>query len=284
MQRVSSGYTIIEVLIFLAISGVLILSSIFFLSGREASNQFAASMRDMQSKMQDWINDATTGFAGSANASSGLGTANCNTPSQGGRPRIMASGGGPNTPDCIFLGKAIQFTDDNSPPTSGQESKVYAYPIFGTRVNPSGDLVSNLTEAMPVAADGVGNNGTAKLTEEFDLGGSTKVLSIKSAGGTSHMAAFFLSLGQQTIGINGNEDLAAWQYNLPSNALPANQDGPNGDVEKCVDMISPCGNPVPLQNWQICFGNGNNNDTAVLTVSSDTGLGATTDLVFKACS
>lgn len=283
MQRVSNGYTIIEVLIFLAISGMLLIIAFTFLSGSEAHTRFSQSMHDMQSKIQDWTNDVTTGFAGNISGTTN-GSIHCKLAGQ--KPQITDNGNPSGNPDCIFLGKAIQFTDSNSPPISGQESKVYAYSIFGRRLDSSGNLVGDLADANPTAATGVGNNGKTDLTEEYDIGGGAKVLSVTSAGvANSHMAGFFLSFNQLNNSTNGSEDLKAYQYSLTNNnAKPADQDSAQGPVDTCISLATPCDTLNALQSWVICFGNDSNNDTAVLTISSSNGTGATTNLEFKACS
>ena len=165
----------IEVLIFLAISSFLLVVSITFLSGREDQNRFSQSMRDIQSKFQDWINDVSTGYPGATSGNTGLSSLRCDIPSGNGRINVKSVGVGPRTPDCIFLGKAIQVTTVASPPSSGQESKIYAYSVFGRRVLTAGGeerLVSNLVEAVPVPVVGIpGVSGSwVDFTEAYDLG------------------------------------------------------------------------------------------------------------------
>ncbi|HEX4774669.1 MAG TPA: hypothetical protein VH234_04075, partial [Candidatus Saccharimonadales bacterium] len=142
MQRVSGGYTILEVTIFLAISVALLGSIVALLNGRQAQVEFDQKMHDTQSKMQSWLNDVSNGFPGG-------------DPSQlkcalngGGRPVVTV--GSPNSsPDCVFLGKALQFSD-----TPGQNDTISAYSIFGRRLNSSNQLPTNLTDANPEPAVG----------------------------------------------------------------------------------------------------------------------------------
>lgn len=281
MQRVSGGYTIIEVTIVLAVSVALLAMSMTFLSGREGHTRFSQSMRDMQSKMQDWLNDVSTGNAGGVSGTN-IGDIHCKL--AGSLPQIKNTGSPPGDPDCIFLGKAIQFTDKNSPPTADQDKKIYVYSVFGRRVLGSGDPVGSLLEANPVPATGLGANGNQSFTEEYNIQGGTKVKSITDgSGGTSHMAGFYLSFNQLAANKNGSQDIRSYQYNLSSNQIPANASG--GDiVNNCVQLRDPCaGTPASLTNWQICFENDSNNDTAVLSVTSNNGLGVSTNLEFKAC-
>ncbi|MBX4197100.1 hypothetical protein KW801_00905 [Candidatus Saccharibacteria bacterium] len=278
MQRVSGGYTIIEVIIFLAVSSALLLVSLIFLSGREGHVRFSQSMRDMQSKVQDWVNDVTDGFPVATDASY-----NC----QAGGSSVVINQGARNInspPTCIFLGKAIQFTDAPS-------NLVYTYSVFGQRLDSSNELVSNMRDTAPVPAIGLGTNtGDAHLTDIYTINGGAEVKSISGivngSAFPSHMAGFYLSLNtEKSIGQNGNTDLKAFQYKLQGSSA-----GDSQEVTDCIKMISslcklppPQINPPALSKWEICFDNGSNGDTAVLTVNSTNGFGATTKLEFKAC-
>ncbi len=280
MQRVSGGYTIVEVIIVLGVSSLLILLSITFLSGRDGQVRFSQSMRDMQSKMQDWVNDVTTGFP------TGTDTAyNCKAGAAS-SPAIDSTPRNPDdSPECIFLGKAIQFVDGSG--------TVYAYPVFGRRLDAAGGLSSNLKDASPMPAIGSGAGvptGTAQLTEEYQLNGNAKVKSASSSTTgslTSHMAGYYLSLANDTSGSqDGASQLKAYQYPL-SAAAPKSV-----TVADCINMkaagVCPLGvglnEPTAMADWKICFNNDANSDTALLTVSGGkNGFGATTKLEYTPC-
>ena len=331
MQSVSSGYTplksrrkiggftIVEIIIFLAISGVLFGAAVTFLSGSDAHNRFSQSMRDTQSKIQDYLNDIPTGFANGTGGTSGQ--SHCK--STGGFIHIdkdPANASPPqNTGDCIFLGKAIQFTDTTDPADSdqlaGQESQIYAYSVFGNRTityrTEDTRPVVNLSEANPFAAantgSGANGSGNADLTEEYTITGGAKVKRIVQSsgvavdathpGGDSHLAGFFLSFNQLVAANSGSASLTAYQYPIGGNHVPANLTSSSHyiDIDKCIRLDTnplngvDCrlfGNataPPPMTNWQICFDNSSNNDTAILTISSVSGLNVATKLDFTPC-
>jgi hypothetical protein len=311
MQSVSSGYTIVEVIIFLAISGALLISSIAFLSGTEGHNRFSQSMRDSQSKIQDLMNDIPTGFSGGTGGTSGQ--AHCfSTPGKIQIDNGPARSGNPNETngDCIFLGKAIQFTDVTDPAASGQaaaqESQIFVYSIFGIRTITlsSGDIrpVANLKEASPFVAVASGScascSGTADLTEEYTITGGAKVKKIvKSsgvAGDDSHLAGFFLSFNQLSGTSSGSSSLQAFQYPIAGNHIAGNvSSGPNNDIDTCTNLdqnlsvnckvTAPATSPPPMSDWEICFENDSNGDTAVLSLRSVGGLNVTTKLEFTPC-
>jgi hypothetical protein len=296
MLKVFGGYTILEVMIFLVISTALIASATVAVGGSSGHTQFNQGMRDVNSKIQDWIGNVINGFPGDNQQSY-----NCTAPGNS-RPTINL-GSGSTTPDCIFIGKAIQFTDSSSAPTPDQPSKIYAYSVFGTRTFKDGGgnttLSDNLYDSNPIAATGQFSSGQ-DLTEVFTMTGGLKILSINSTSSLgsahSHLIGFFSSFNtEQNTTQNGAESLNAFAFPIDSNEVPANSNG-GSTIAHCLELASnsaTCKLPVAgdpnlwppsLQSVQICFGNDNNNDTAVLTISSNNGLGAQTAVDYKVCS
>ncbi len=311
----SGGYTIVETMIFLAVSAFILFISFIFLSGRDDHVRFQTSMRDTQSKIQDWLNDVTDGFAGGSNGVNG----NYHCFSNGGKIEIdtgQANPANPNQSDaeCIFLGKAIQVTDDTSSTAPDQNKKLYAYSVFGDRTISDGTdtrLVANLEEAKPFAAVSDGSCGQcADLSEEYDLNGTTKVLKVTSSkidpdtgsvvtGGLSHLAGFYLSFNKLAANQNGNSDIRPYLYNLNESAYPATDSGNGLRVRDCISLqgtdcprpftrggggSTPSQWPESLSSWQICFGNDSNDDQALLTITSSNGVGVDTKLEFKTCN
>lgn len=276
MQRVTEGFTIVEVMIVTAVSVILVGVSMTFLSGREGHTRFSQNMRDMQSKMQSWLDDVSNGFP--------YGTTSAYHCQLGGSAVQIINGARPAGAggDCIFLGKAIQFVDGPA------NNSVYAYSVFGRRLSPSsGDLSANIQDTGSVPAANTGDTGSAQLTETYTLGSGTTVKGIAKSSGVggdiSHIAGFYLSLNtDQAIGQNGETNLKAYQYNIGNTA------GISGQAVACIENHSPCGlgtgtEQLPLTDWEICFENNSNADTALLTVSTVAGLGPSTKLEFKAC-
>lgn len=95
------GYTIIETLIFLAISSLLFLSAVSTIGGRQASVQFTQATRDAQSKIQELINQVSTGYYPSAGYT-------C-TASVAGLSFTNISSVQGTSKDCVFLGKVLKL-------------------------------------------------------------------------------------------------------------------------------------------------------------------------------
>jgi hypothetical protein len=124
VRRNSSGYTVIEVLLFLAISGFMFAVAAVFISGKQADSEFRQGMNDINSQVTDVINSVSNGFYPSngdfsCNASSGAPTV---TPLTGGTTQDQGSNKG-----CVFMGKIIQFgTPDSSGAKDGSQFRVYS--------------------------------------------------------------------------------------------------------------------------------------------------------------
>jgi hypothetical protein len=289
MQRVSAGYTILEVMIFLAVSAALLGASMNLVSGKQSQVQFDQSVRDTVSKLQDWINDVPTGFTGGD-----PGQLNCRI--QGNTPRIDT--GGPSAaPECIFVGKAVQFTDKSVSDT--QSGFLYAYSVFGRRLDSStNQLTANLVDANPMPAVGQANAGNADLTETFSLG-SAQVKSVTSSaiipttpavtpsGFTdSHLIGFFSSFNTDTNSSqNGNEDLNVFQFDFNNSDVqtPGNQPGGSG-IRNCLQLIAASckipnwvGNsswwPERVKTFIVCLTD--NKHTAQISITSSNGFNAT---------
>lgn len=108
------GYTVVEVMIFLAVSGALIIVAFTFMNGRLDRTRFSQAVVELEEQLQDTFNDASTGFYPSGE--------NFNCYKQA--PR---AGDGATVPDfsnvdeglgsnegCIFVGKLVHFFTDGS--------------------------------------------------------------------------------------------------------------------------------------------------------------------------
>lgn len=89
------GFTIVETMVVLAVTGVLFVSVVMLVAGRQQKAQFDQAVNNIKAQIETVINEAQTGYPGNAISCRYAG----NTPTA-------------TTPDnsCIFLGKAVQFT------------------------------------------------------------------------------------------------------------------------------------------------------------------------------
>lgn len=151
----TSGYTIIEVMIFFVITAVLLISALAVFQGQQAKAQFTTGVRETDAQIRTIINEIGSGYF--PDQSSFTCTAGPNGPEISESDSDQGTNSG-----CIFLGKAIQFgvrgsgcdAAVHSPPalSNVEGCRTYnVYSVAGLRQNADGSKkeVQNLTEAQP---------------------------------------------------------------------------------------------------------------------------------------
>jgi hypothetical protein len=284
MQRTFGGYTLIEVMIFLAVSTVLLAVTIVAIRGQQAHTEFISGMNDVNTKFQQWVDQVVNGLSGSgASPTSATTNIKCsvNEASNVALPQLQPSNGGERggNPQCIFLGKVIHINDQ----ASANNNHIYTYTVIGRRnstdVNGNLSNSKDLVSARPVAAAG----SPVDLTEDYNIPNGVKILGVDNTNGgtTSHLGGFFISFNNETIN-NGATGLAAVQYPFTSNAA-AN----NSSVTNCIalSVASPCAAPPTpnlwlMSKWKILFGSPRGDDTACLIVTSSQGVGVSTQVKY----
>ncbi len=134
----SSGFTIIEVMIVLAVTGLLFLSATALISGRTDQTEFDQSSRAFQQQMQDTINEVATG---TYTSTSGATNYSCTV---AGKLVFGPGGNGQGTNDqCEFIGKLLAFGLGSS------HDGVDTYSLAGARQDSSGNETSSLSNAFP---------------------------------------------------------------------------------------------------------------------------------------
>ncbi len=108
MLGVGKGYTIVEALIFLAVSGALLISAMALISGKQERTRFANSVDDIGQRLGDIFNDVSTGFYPSADNLKCLDNNPSATASDISITIDPAIAKGTNSA-CVFSGKLINF-------------------------------------------------------------------------------------------------------------------------------------------------------------------------------
>ena len=138
-SKTSSGFTIVEVMIVLAVTALMFVSVALVINGKQQSAEFESSIRDTKSQIQQVINEAASGYPNY--------TGNCMFSSNS----IVTNGTG--TTYCTFLGKLLHFSNDNS----GMYS---VYPIVADKSQlDSATSTSTLANVKPqLLVAGLGTN------------------------------------------------------------------------------------------------------------------------------
>ncbi|MDB5168684.1 MAG: hypothetical protein JWO41_40 [Candidatus Saccharibacteria bacterium] len=159
-----SGYTIIEVMIFMAISGIMFMMAATFISGKQGAAQFRQSMNDMNGQVQAIMNEVANGeysSLGANNCTASTVTNSAPTIKAGTRPQ--GSNGG-----CTFLGKVVQFHLNSSPSALSTDDTQFAiYTAVARQTNvTTTDSVDSFANASPMVVDtkATGNPASVNLT------------------------------------------------------------------------------------------------------------------------
>jgi type II secretory pathway pseudopilin PulG len=170
------GYTIVEVMLFMAISGLMFVLAANFISGKQSKAEFKQGLNDLNSQLQTTINDVSNGFYPSNNsftctAGTGVGSDISIVP-------IAAQQG--SNKGCVFLGKVIQIGAKDV--TRGPDDHAYdVYSVGGRqfRGDPTDPTVPvNFAEARP--------KPITSITEKNKLSNGMQVIKMFSDSVSNH--------------------------------------------------------------------------------------------------
>ncbi len=263
------GYTIIEVMIFMAVSGFMFVIAAAFISDKQSKAEFKQSMSAINSQVQSVINDVSNGFYPSNSDFT------CQAASSG-APTLSQSS--PNNPQgtnrgCVFGGKVIQFGTHN---TNNKGYNIYSIAERQFASGGSTDtLPTNFTEAQPVVASDSASPPNFNLTEKNTLEWGTKVCGLMSGGLPINAIGFFQSFG--SYGSGGSLKSGAQSINVvPITGTSTN--GGEGESEMAAEVINlGTSNPSPelRPNIVVAFDSGNG-QYATLTIGGGNGQRLTT--------
>lgn len=143
MNRVRSeraGYTILETMIFLLVSGILFFSAMLLVNGQQNKTEFTTVVRDFDTKLQSVIGNVSSGYYN--NPGSVTCTVAAGPPRQ---PQITSTPSvqGQNE-GCTFVGQYITLP---TPPAPADNFTITSH--AGLRLNDAGEEVQSLAEARP---------------------------------------------------------------------------------------------------------------------------------------
>lgn len=251
------GFTIIETLIVLAVTGGLFIMAAALISNRQNKAQFSEGIRDVESRIQQIISEVSTGYYPNN------GNFRCTEQADG--PRLENVGGTQGTnEDCIFLGKVMHFAVD-----SDDSSQVNVYSLVGLREKvSSSDLVDSLTDARPrlVAEGNSDPDGT--IPNVFDIVRVPYGLTVEwmRYNGTNTAAAVgFVS----RLGASLGDDDTSQQIDLLVIPGPAGTD--KGETQlNTVDRVKTSVRTSPVVNppggVKICLRSGGTEQSAIISI------------------
>jgi prepilin-type N-terminal cleavage/methylation domain-containing protein len=137
------GYTIIEVMIVLAVSSLMFLIAASFINGKQARTAFTQGVNTMASNLQTMIEDISNGHYSDVSFS-------CTNPA-GTSLHLTGGGAGQGTnPDCVFLGKVVHFAVKNPSNPSTPERYYEVFSLAGARTDKT--VSPNIPQTNPLNA------------------------------------------------------------------------------------------------------------------------------------
>lgn len=149
------GYTIVEVMIFLAVSSFMFVIAAAFVSGKQGQAEFKQGVNDLASQLETTINNVADGYYPA------VGFVNCNASSASLVYSFVSQSStseGGNI-GCVYMGQAIQFNSSPSDPSVysiytvvGRQFSTDAYNTTGPQdgsVGDLSDLPTTLSAAQP---------------------------------------------------------------------------------------------------------------------------------------
>jgi prepilin-type N-terminal cleavage/methylation domain-containing protein len=246
------GFTIVEVLIVLGISGVIMAATLPFISNKQNNTQFTVGIRQIQNQLQDILNNVSTGnvtVPASVNYS-------C-TSSNGAGPVITNTSSSLGTNfGCQYIGIGIYF----------DAKSMQIIPIIGQKYSDSSNTkVTSLASAKPCPLVNMGSTGVcsqvngastvnypSSITMSKYSGGTGKglvaiysITSISSEASNGSGGVDLLNLGLNAsigTGIPNSGNILASTYNLPIDICFNSGTNSNSGVIH----LSPKGNPTSV--------------------------------------
>lgn len=265
-RRGQQGFTIVETLVVLSVTGFLFAGAVIFVSGKQRNTEFSQAVGDVKSQVQQALGEVSSGYYASN------GRLACTI--QAGKPRIVDSAQeqGSNE-DCIFMGKVLQFKVLGTNPEAFN-----VYTMVGLREHVTTSSV-NIAAAKPrLAARTTGDPGNTADLYTVNLLRNGLVVEEMYYGGdpAKKIGAVGFASGLASLGM---ED-ASQQVNIvaiPGTSLNLDKvDGVKAVNDKLVTIDTALAATVvnPAKGVQICFKGGGNKQWMLMTIGGSNRLNA----------
>jgi hypothetical protein len=185
----SQGYTIVEVMVFLIISGSMFLMAAAFVNGKQGKAEFRQGLNEINQQVTQIVNDVNNGLYPWRS------TITCTANNTGSAP-VFGSGTSSQGENqgCVFLGKVIQF--------GTQENTDHGYNIYSVAARQyvtsaaDGTVPTKFSEAQPQVI----RTATSDPTEYDRLGFGLRVTNMLNHGSSINAFALFSSFGNYASG------------------------------------------------------------------------------------
>ena len=257
------GYTIVEVLIVLAVTSALLASAMYFFNGRSGRLAFENDITAFQTKLDDIINNVASGYYAS--------TSNFTCTSSSSGPSIStgsSSARGTNAA-CQFLGRGVHLNTNFT-------NYYYVHNIIGLRQVAGGtNLVTSLTEAQPkLLSDG--STSTVETAEKVAFNSSELVhtRATTTTGATYTDRGFLGFISSFPTITAGNTDPGAQSVGLYTvyNSVATSTIDISQSKNTVVDWFNATFDAtkvISINKFEICFKSLGSGQYGIVTVGQD---------------
>lgn len=244
------GFTIVETMVVLAVTGGLFVMIVATLSGRQRSNEFIQSINDVRTRIQQVISETQNGYyanMGDFQCSGAGGTVNIT------KPAISPAQG--ENQDCVFLGKVIQFGVGSG---NGEQARVY--PIVGLR---------KATTFAAAAPTPVYRSGVVDESTYFDMKYGLQMVKMLSRNVEIGAFGVLSSLDSSNPGKSGDQQFSVY-------GVHGTKPTPGYDKDQAAQRVknafgSGLYDTNPSGGVKICFSSGGTNQYGLITVGDNGG-------------
>lgn len=269
MKRMSSGgFTIVESMVVLGVTGLLFISLAAMTSGQQSKARFRAAMTDIVTQIQSQINEVATGYYPNASNFS------CSTRTGSVNVTGGANAQGTNS-DCTFLGRALMYAQRNPAGDPVDPEQYGIYTLVGMR-KVSGREPLTLAEAgtRPLAPGVRYNSGWTDLTEVKTLSHGVQAVSMKSKGVLQDLAGFAVvaapnqQVAYDSAGVAESGTVIPSIIPIPRGTGAAVGLTPKANADALVEALGlPTSTADASQGpIEICFRSGTTNQSALVVI------------------
>ncbi len=230
-RHLSRGFTIVETMIYLAVTSLLLVSALGLVAGSQNKTEFNTAINQLNQQIGDVINNVANGYYANINNVA----TNWTCSGSSGTPSFSnTTGGGKGTNQgCIFVGRAMKFSDS--------EEKFYIFNMAGVRQVDDGSgnkhEVTNMKESQPVAITQIHHGHSFPETvETIPLQSGLKVAAIqyKANAGVQNTGGMVFYSTLATLNDKGQLKNGSQSVNfapIPNNNLGDDSEAFVGKVE-----------------------------------------------------
>jgi len=251
--RKQRGFTIVETLIVLAVTGLMFLLAVVAINGKQNQAEFNQAINDIRSQVQQEIDQVAAGDYPNTNNFTCNGTL--------GTLKILPGTNKQGSNDgCVYLGKVLQFGVHGN---GASPQQYISYTIAGLQDNNGSLTAAKPTAIAPGITTNVGGSfPNASVTNILHNG--LTVVKMTSGGNNIGAVAFISNLGQYSGGslLSGSQQISL---------IPVTGSYWDKTSRETVDAINKnlaTSTQNPSGGVQICFASGGTQQSGLMTIGS----------------